>query len=182
MPLKPLHVVLLKSQRSCLPSSTWASHCEKNMSVASQSRPCAYFSCSWNFLGQVDSMPHLDFQSAISCLTFSSGGVSECTKGCRYKLGSMSQDTPPALVSVGLWVVASLPMVHFLALFLVAWSLTFSLCMSCTPRFDSQCSAAAHCLSFFIATRVAPIYKHQNSSCKEVQLVDCRIVNAAYLV
>ncbi|KAI6128229.1 hypothetical protein EV401DRAFT_1931399 [Pisolithus croceorrhizus] len=159
MPLKPLHVVLLKSQRSCLPSSTWASHCEKNMSVASQSRPCAYFSCSWNFLGQVDSMPHLDFQSAISCLTFSR---------CRYKLGSI----------VGLWVVASLPMVHFLIT-----NLTFSLCMSCTlkeyttyPRFDSQCSAAAHCLSFFIATRVAPIYKHQNSSCKELTWCSLEVI------
>ncbi|KAI5997576.1 hypothetical protein EDD15DRAFT_2194614 [Pisolithus albus] len=58
-------------------------------------------------LQDVDSVPHSDFQSAMSCLTFSSGGRSECAKGCRYNSGSLSGNTPSALVGVESPVVAS---------------------------------------------------------------------------
>lgn len=162
VPLKPLRVTLLKRQSSRLPASTWASHSEKNASLARRPLPCACFNSSWNFFGQVDSAPHSECQSAISCLTFSSGGISESAKGCRYESGSASRDIPSVLVRVESQVAASLSTVRFLVLFLAARSLAFSLCSSRTPGFDSQRSVAARCLSLLVTVCVAPIYEHQD--------------------
>ena len=122
MPLKPLRAILLKSHKSCLPSSTWSTHCEKNKSVAHWPLVCAYFSCSWNFLDQVDCLPHSDCQTAIHCLTFSSDGISDCAKGCRYEseqvwdepCSSGSEDTASTVSNVVLHAVPSFSAVCFL--------------------------------------------------------------------
>ena len=121
-PLKPLRVILPRSHTSHLPSSTWSTHCEKKESVACWPLPCACFSCSWNFLGQVDSAPHSDCQTAISCLTFSSEGSSESAKGCRYEPGqewdapcsSVSDDTPSTVLNTELRAVSSFSAIRLL--------------------------------------------------------------------
>jgi len=74
--------------------------------------PCACFSSSWNFLGQVDSTPQSDCQTAISCLTFSSEGSSELANGCRCDPGdepcsSVSDDTPSTVFDIEVHAVPS---------------------------------------------------------------------------
>ena len=119
MPMKPLHVILLKTHTSHLPSSMWSAHCEKNVSVARRPLPCACFSSSWNFLGQVDSTPHLDCQTAISCLTFLTEGSSESANRCRCDLedepcSSVSNDTLSTAFDIELHAVPSFSAIHLL--------------------------------------------------------------------